>query len=196
MLWNSLKTGSDRDSSTPGSRSEDLCTSSAGIHESLIELLDALGELVDLLLRFLAKSGVLGAQLLGRLRTRYPLACLSNSNALHTPMHREAIRPFITRCFFSNEIGSNATSAGAYRTGAEYIGKYGASMRLDGLDPDNSNAYARAIVIHPAWYVSDDMIRKYGKLGRSQGCFAFSDEDRTEVVSRLGEGRLLYAGKF
>lgn len=97
---------------------------------------------------------------------------------------------------FSNEIGSNATSAGAYRTGAQYSGKYGASMRLDGLAPENSNARARAIVIHAAWYVSDGMIKKYGKLGRSEGCFAFCDDDRTEVVSRLGEGGLLYAGKF
>ena len=46
------------------------------------------------------------AQLLGRIRTEFPLACLSNSNELHTPLHREAIRPFIERCFFSNEIGS------------------------------------------------------------------------------------------
>ncbi len=97
---------------------------------------------------------------------------------------------------FSNEIGSNATSAGVYRTGAQYSGKYGASMRLAGLDPVNSNARARAIVIHAAWYVSDDMLRKYGKLGRSEGCFAFRDADRTEVLSQLGEGRLLYAGKL
>jgi hypothetical protein len=97
---------------------------------------------------------------------------------------------------FSNEIGSNATSAGAYRTGAQYTGKYGASMRLDGLAEENSNARARAIVIHAAWYVGDEMIEKYGKLGRSEGCFAFCEDDRTEVVSRLGAGRLLYAGKF
>ncbi|MAW81689.1 MAG: hypothetical protein CMI63_15740 [Parvularcula sp.] len=97
---------------------------------------------------------------------------------------------------FSNRPGSNATSAGAYRTDAEYVGKYGRSMRLEGLDPENSNAYARAIVIHAAWYVGDEMIEKYGKLGRSEGCFAFCEDDRNEVLARLGEGRLLYAGKF
>ena len=32
------------------------------------------------------------------------MACLSNSNALHTPIHRAAIRPYIERCFFSNEL--------------------------------------------------------------------------------------------
>ena len=45
-------------------------------------------------------------QLLGRIGKEYRLACLSNSNELHTPLHREAIRPHIERCFFSNEIGS------------------------------------------------------------------------------------------
>ena len=33
------------------------------------------------------------------------MACLSNSNELHTPLHRETIRPFIDRCFFSDEVG-------------------------------------------------------------------------------------------
>lgn len=97
---------------------------------------------------------------------------------------------------FSNEAGSNATSFGAYRTEAAYQGKYGPSMRLAGLDPENSNALARAIVIHSAWYVGPDMIAKYGKIGRSEGCFAFSEKDRQNVMAKLGEGRLLYAGKF
>lgn len=97
---------------------------------------------------------------------------------------------------FSNEAGSYATSFGAYLTAAAYEGKYGASMRLAGLDPENSNAMARAIVIHAAWYVGPDMIAKYGKIGRSEGCFAFSERDRQDVMAKLGEGRLLYAGKF
>lgn len=44
------------------------------------------------------------ADLLGRLATR-DIACLSNSNELHTPIHRVAIHPYIRRCFFSNELG-------------------------------------------------------------------------------------------
>lgn len=97
---------------------------------------------------------------------------------------------------FSNEIGSNASSRGAYRTGVRYTGKYGRSMRLVGLDVDNSNAEARAIVIHPAWYVGEEMLARYGKLGRSEGCFALSRTELDAVLSRLGPGRLLYAGKF
>jgi len=97
---------------------------------------------------------------------------------------------------FSNEPGSNASSAGGYLTGAHYSGKHGRSQRLIGLEPGNSNAEPRAIVIHGAWYVSDDMARRHGKIGRSQGCFAFSDLSLSEVLERMGPGRLLYAGRF
>lgn len=97
---------------------------------------------------------------------------------------------------FSNDVGSNATSGGAYKTGTKYRGKYGEAMRLIGLDVKNSNAQRRAIVIHSAWYAAPEMINNYGKLGRSEGCFAFSDHDRNNVIGSLGEGRLIYAGKF
>lgn len=97
---------------------------------------------------------------------------------------------------FSNTPGSFATSRGAFVTGARYDGKYGRAVRLAGLDPENSNAEARAIVIHQAWYVSDDMIAKYGKLGRSEGCFALSDQGLQQTLARLGPGRLLFAGKL
>jgi hypothetical protein len=97
---------------------------------------------------------------------------------------------------FSNEDGSNATSSGVYLTAGEYQGKHGRSMRLDGLDPSNCNAEPRAIVMHGAWYVSSDMIAEHGKLGRSEGCFAFSEADLPRVLERLGPGRLITAGRF
>jgi hypothetical protein len=96
---------------------------------------------------------------------------------------------------FSNIPGSEATSAGAYRIGESYIGKYGASRRLIGLEPQNDQAENRAIVIHPAPYVSQAIIDRQGKLGRSQGCFAFCHSDIEQVLSRLVPGAMLYAGK-
>src|SRR6202035_4327047 len=87
---------------------------------------------------------------------------------------------------FSNEPRSNATSAGAYRTGSLYVGTHGRSMRLDGLDPTNSNAASRAIVVHGAWYVSEAMIGHSGGLGRSQGCFAVANSSVAEIMSTLG----------
>jgi len=96
---------------------------------------------------------------------------------------------------FSNEPRSNATSAGAYKTDGEYIGGHGRSVRLTGLDSSNDNAESRAIVIHGAWYVSDEMIRDRGMLGRSQGCFAVALSSLDEVLAKLGPGRLIYADK-
>jgi hypothetical protein len=96
---------------------------------------------------------------------------------------------------FSNEPHSNATSAGTYRTGSLYVGAHGRSMRLEGLDATNSNARARAIVVHGAWYVNEEMIGHTGVLGRSQGCFAVADSSLPEIMERLGPGRLIYADK-
>lgn len=96
---------------------------------------------------------------------------------------------------FSNVPNSNSTSEGAYVTSNYYVGKHGKSQRLDGLDPTNNNARARAIVIHGAWYANADMIEKHGMLGRSQGCFAVGETHRDPLFAMLGEGRMLFAGK-
>jgi L,D-transpeptidase-like protein len=96
---------------------------------------------------------------------------------------------------FSNEPHSNATSAGAYRTGELYVGAHGRSIRLDGLDPTNNNAAARAIVVHGAWYVSQSIISRSGTLGRSQGCLAVANSSLEEIISTLGPGRLIYADR-
>jgi L,D-transpeptidase catalytic domain len=97
---------------------------------------------------------------------------------------------------FSNVPGSEATSSGAYLVGESYIGKYGLSRRLIGLDSENNLAEPRAIVIHPAWYVSQSMIAEHGRIGRSQGCFAFSDADIAKVLWQCPPGSLIYAGKI
>jgi hypothetical protein len=97
---------------------------------------------------------------------------------------------------FSNEPGSNATSRGAYLTANIYYGKYGRSQRLIGLDPDNSMALDRAIVLHGAPYVDPALIAAQGRLGRSQGCFAVELAEIASVMDFLGEGRMIYAGKL
>ena len=97
---------------------------------------------------------------------------------------------------FSNRPGSEATSNGTYTTGDYYHGKYGLSMRVHGLDWTNNNAESRAIVIHNAWYAEPEMIPLHGKLGRSEGCFAFSQADQQKVMARLGGGRMIFADKI
>lgn len=97
---------------------------------------------------------------------------------------------------FSNVPGSEATSRGAFLTCEWYQGKYGTSVRLKGLDADNSLALERAIVMHPAWYVDQSMIDKWGKLGRSEGCFAMSTENFNQALWHLSGGRLLFADRI
>jgi hypothetical protein len=95
----------------------------------------------------------------------------------------------------SNRPGSHASCAGSFLTGETYIGRHGRSRRLAGLDPENDLAAARAIVIHAARYVDDSLALSHGRIGRSHGCFAVSQGDISEVLERLGPGRLLFAAK-
>jgi HAD superfamily hydrolase (TIGR01509 family) len=44
-------------------------------------------------------------RLLEQLRRVYRLACLSNSNELHTPLHRWSMEPMMERYYFSDELG-------------------------------------------------------------------------------------------
>jgi len=97
---------------------------------------------------------------------------------------------------FSNDFGSFASSNGAYTTGDYYQGKYGLSLRVEGLDWSNSNADARAIVIHNAWYAEPEMIQAHGMLGRSEGCFAMPKTSQYAVMRKLAGGRMIYADKL
>jgi hypothetical protein len=97
---------------------------------------------------------------------------------------------------FSNQPGSEASSNGAYVTGEFYPGHYGRAMRLRGLDNSNSNAEARAIVVHSAWYAEPNVLATSGRLGRSEGCFALPYAGLQEVMERLGPGRFLYADRL
>jgi hypothetical protein len=97
---------------------------------------------------------------------------------------------------FSNQMGSNATSRGAYISWEWYKGKYGTSIRLGGLEADNSNALDRAIVMHAANYAKPEHITTWGRLGRSNGCFAMAPDDFMYALVQLSGGRLLYADKL
>lgn len=95
---------------------------------------------------------------------------------------------------FSNTPGSLASALGAYQTGTRYIGQHGLSLRLAGLDPSNDAAHARAIVLHGADYMTADHIRRFGRPGRSFGCFVLDPALVPAVIDQLEGGVLLYAG--
>ena len=69
-------------------------------------------------------------------------------------------------------------------------------MRLAGLEPDNNNADARAIVVHGAGYADPSLIATQGKLGRSEGCFVFGEDLLPLILYKLGPGRLLFADRL
>ncbi|WP_128891100.1 murein L,D-transpeptidase catalytic domain-containing protein [Erythrobacter sp. HKB08] len=95
--------------------------------------------------------------------------------------------------WYSNEHNSHCTSKGLYMTYGWYTGRYGTSIRLEGLDPTNSNALDRAIVMHRAQYAEPEHVEKWGRLGRSNGCFAMGDADFKLALLKLGGGRVLFA---
>ncbi|KPP89441.1 murein L,D-transpeptidase catalytic domain-containing protein [Erythrobacter sp. HL-111] len=94
---------------------------------------------------------------------------------------------------YSNVEGSNATSRGAYVTWEWYKGRYGTSVRLGGLDETNDNALRRYIVMHRADYAEPSHIDRWGRLGRSNGCFAMGEEQFRIALMNLSGGRLLFA---
>jgi hypothetical protein len=97
---------------------------------------------------------------------------------------------------FSNEPGSEASSAGAYVLRESYYGKNGRSLRLEGVDPTNSNARMRGIVIHAASYAEPEAAARMGKLGRSEGCFAVAQNTFNVLLHQLSPGCLLYCNKI
>jgi hypothetical protein len=94
---------------------------------------------------------------------------------------------------FSNEPNSYMSSLGFYITDNTYYGKHGLSLKLDGLDKGfNTNARARAIVVHGADYATKDFIKQYGRLGRSLGCPALPTEVSKEVIDAIKDETVMY----
>jgi len=94
---------------------------------------------------------------------------------------------------FSNKMSSYQSSLGFYQTLGTYQGKHGLSLKLQGLESGfNSNALDRAVVIHGADYVSEDFIRKIGRLGRSFGCPAIPYEVHKAIIETIKNGACLF----
>lgn len=94
---------------------------------------------------------------------------------------------------FSNTPESNQSSVGFYTTAEVYTGKHGRSLRLDGMDAGlNNNARNRAIVVHGAEYVSQNVIDATGRLGRSQGCPALPMEVFGAIINDIKDNTVLF----
>jgi hypothetical protein len=74
---------------------------------------------------------------------------------------------------FSNERGSNCTSLGRYRIGERAYSTWGIHIhyKLHGLEPSNSNAFSRTVVLHSYDPVPDEEIwPEHLPMGWSLGC--------------------------
>jgi hypothetical protein len=94
---------------------------------------------------------------------------------------------------FSNENESYMSSLGFYVTHDTYNGKHGYSLRLEGEEKGiNDNALNRAIVMHSAWYVNENIAKTQGYIGRSQGCPALPEELSKPIIEKIKNGSCLF----
>ncbi|MGF1703106.1 murein L,D-transpeptidase catalytic domain family protein [Photobacterium makurazakiensis] len=95
---------------------------------------------------------------------------------------------------FSNTVNSKQTSLGIYKTAETYYGKYGYSLRLDGLSKGlNDNARKRYIVIHGANYASPSFLEQNNFIGWSWGCPALPLEKNREIIDLIKGGSIILA---
>ena len=94
---------------------------------------------------------------------------------------------FLYASDFSNQPESHKSSLGEYIIAEKYIGKFGRSIRLDGISEElNSNARSRNIVIHST---------KKLRTRWSWGCFAISESALDAIFNMDLKGSVLYAYK-
>ena len=95
---------------------------------------------------------------------------------------------------FSNDEGSYKSSLGFYITEHPIIGSHtGFALLIDGVEKGfNDHAVRRAIIIHAAEYVTENFIKKYGRLGRSYGCPSLPPEMNKPIIDVIKGGTCLF----
>ena len=98
--------------------------------------------------------------------------------------------------YFSNQLGSNASSTGLYITGVDYLGNFQgpdnddpkSALVLYGVEPGvNDNACDRAVVIHGYQDVREGG-SKPGMHYMSSGCFMLDYAHINQILARLNRG--------
>lgn len=94
---------------------------------------------------------------------------------------------------FSNAPESFKSSLGFYITKGTYNGKHGYSLQLEGEEKGiNDNALSRAIVIHSASYVSENVVKNQGYAGRSLGCPALPEKLAKPIIQTIKGGSCFF----
>jgi len=95
---------------------------------------------------------------------------------------------------FSNKMKSLKSSLGFYVTGNTYRGKHGTSLILDGVEKGiNDQAKNRAIVLHGANYVSNNLVSDgLTPIGRSFGCPAVPNNKVKSIIATIKGGTCMF----
>jgi hypothetical protein len=95
---------------------------------------------------------------------------------------------------FSNEQNSHQSSLGLFRTDEVYVGRFGYSLRLSGLEPGiNDKARERAIVVHGYADVNYARATAWGAIGRTWGCPAVPVEAAPRIIDSIAGGSAIFA---
>lgn len=82
---------------------------------------------------------------------------------------------------FNNDEGSEMSCLGSFMTQATYTGRFGYSLRVRGLDAQNSNTLRRSIVFHPCsvplW---------------SKGCWMTTPSTNKKLIDLIKNGSFVY----
>ena len=84
---------------------------------------------------------------------------------------------------FSNIPESKMSSLGVMKTAESYYGSFGYSMRVDGLQSQNSKVRERAIIFHSS---------KKQRTSWSWGCFSVPDDCIREIIDLTKGGSLIF----
>ncbi len=95
---------------------------------------------------------------------------------------------------FSNKTGTLKSSLGFYITKNHIFGsKVGISLIIKGVEKGfNDNAISRQIIIHGADYVTEQFIKRTGRLGRSYGCPSLPPDMIKPVIQAIEKGTCLF----
>ncbi len=94
---------------------------------------------------------------------------------------------------FSNSPESFKSSLGFYVTKGTYNGQHGFSLQLEGEEKGiNDNALTRAIVIHSADYVNENVVKSQGYVGRSLGCPALPEKLTKPIIQTIKDGSCFF----
>ena len=88
---------------------------------------------------------------------------------------------------FSNTPNSYMSSLGKYKIGGSYIGNFGKSYKLHGLDATNSKAYDRLVVLHRYSCVPDE--EQVYEICNSLGCPMVSENYFLELDSFISTSK-------